>query len=76
MPRGLRGFMALFAVDAQGGQRLDCDGAHEGAALLWRDGTVAAPLARPLQAPYYVKLFSTLPSPWVFDRWGWKRFRS
>jgi hypothetical protein len=76
VPRGMRGFMALFAVDAQGGQRLDCDGAHEGMVLLWRDGTPAAALARPLQAPYYVKLYSTLPSPWVFDRWGWKRFRS
>jgi len=76
IPRPLRGFMALFAVDARGGQRLDCDGAHEGAALLWRDGTPAASLARPLQAPYYVKLYSTLPSPWVFDHWGWKRFRS
>lgn len=76
VPRWMRGFMALFAVDAQGGQRLDCDGAHEGAALLWRDGMPAASLARPLQAPYYVKLYSTLPSPWVFDRWGWRRFRS
>ena len=76
IPRWMRGFMALFAVDARGGQRLDCDGAHEGAALLWRDGTVAASLARPLQAPYYVKLYSSLPSPWVFDHWGWKRFRS
>ncbi len=76
VPRWARGFMALFAVDALGGQRLTCDGAHEGAALLWRDGTTAAHLARPLQAPYYVKLYSTLPSPWVFDHWGWKRFRS
>ncbi|HEY3521259.1 MAG TPA: PIG-L family deacetylase [Rhodanobacteraceae bacterium] len=76
VPHWMRGCMALFAVDARGGQRLDCDVAHEGTALLWRDGTPAAPLARPLQAPYYVKLYSTLPSPWVFDRWGWKRFRS
>jgi LmbE family N-acetylglucosaminyl deacetylase len=76
VPLWARPLMALFAVDAQGGQRLDCDGAHEAPGLFWRDGTPAARLARPLQAPYYVKLYSPLPSPWVFDMWGWKPFRA
>ena len=76
VPRWARAGMALFAVDRRGGQRLECDAAHEGPRLFWRDGSPAAQLARPLLAPYYVKLYSTLPSPWVFDRWGWKRFRA
>lgn len=76
VPRWARTGMALFAVDRLGGQRLECDGAHAGPMLRWRDGTPATRLARPLQAPWYVKLYSTLPSPWVFDRWGWKRFRA
>ncbi|HJU25722.1 MAG TPA: PIG-L family deacetylase [Rhodanobacteraceae bacterium] len=74
VPRWAHPAMALFAVDPLGGQRLDCDGAHDAPSLLWRDGTPAATLARPLQAPCYVKLYSPVPSPWVFDVWGWKRF--
>ena len=74
-PRWLLPSMALFAVDANGGQRLRCDSRDAGEpALLWKDGTRAATLQRPLQMPYYVKLYCTLPSPWVFDHWGWRRF--
>ncbi len=74
-PRTLLPAMGLFAVDADGGQRLRCGARAEGAQVLrWRDDTPAAATQRPLQPPYYVKLFCTLPSPWVFDHWGWKRF--
>jgi LmbE family N-acetylglucosaminyl deacetylase len=72
-PRWLRSTMVLLAVDAQGGQRLPCGSARE-ASLFWRDGTPAAGGARPLQPPYYIKLYSAVPSPWVFDVWGWRRF--
>ncbi|HET9835270.1 MAG TPA: PIG-L family deacetylase [Rhodanobacteraceae bacterium] len=72
-PRWLRPTMVLLAVDEQGGQRLPCGTAGE-ACLFWRDGAPAAGLARPLQQPYYVKLYSSMPSPWVFDHWGWRRF--
>jgi LmbE family N-acetylglucosaminyl deacetylase len=72
-PRWLRGTMVLLAVDAQGGQRLPCGELQE-ANLLWRDGAPAARSGRPLQAPCYVKLYSTVPSPWVFDVWGWRKF--
>lgn len=71
--RWLRRTMVLLAVDAQGGQRLPCADAHE-ANLFWRDGSPAVRAARPLEPPYYVKLYSAAPSPWVFDVWGWQRF--
>ena len=72
-PRWLRRTMVLLTVDAQGGQRLSCGDTH-GANLSWQDGTPAARGARALQPPYYIKLYSTVPSPWVFDVWGWRRF--
>ena len=72
-PRWLRSTMMLLAVDAQGGQRLPCRDVRE-ANLFWRDGSPAAQSARILRAPYYLKLYSTVPSPWVFDVWGWRRF--
>ncbi|MGN6312790.1 MAG: PIG-L deacetylase family protein [Rhodanobacteraceae bacterium] len=72
-PRWLRGTMVLLAVDARGGQRLPCTDLHE-ANLFWRDGAPAARSGRALQEPYYVKLYSAVPSPWVFDVWGWRRF--
>lgn len=72
-PRCLRGTMVLLTVDAQGGQRLVCKNIHD-ANLFWRNDSPAAHTARALQAPYYVKLYSTVPSPWVFDVWGWRRF--
>jgi len=72
-PRWLRSTMMLLAVDAQGGQRLPCRDVRE-ANLFWRDGSPAAQSARILRAPYYLKLYSTIPSPWVFDVWGWRRF--
>ena len=72
-PRWLRSTMLLLAVDAQGGQRLPCRGVHD-ANLLWRDGSPAAHAARALNAPCYIKLYSAVPSPWVFDVWGWCRF--
>lgn len=74
-PWWLRGTMVLLAVDVQGGQRLPCKDVRE-ANLFWRGGEPAGCSARALQAPYYVKLYSTVPSPWVFDVWGWRRFVS
>lgn len=71
-PGWLRGTMVLLAVDARGGQRLPCGSVRE-ANLFWRDGTPAARAVRAPEAPYYVKLYSTIPSPWVFDVWGWRR---
>lgn len=72
-PRWLRSSMVLLTVDAQGGQRLPCRDIRD-ANLFWRDGAPAARSGRALQAPYYMKLYSTVPSPWVFDVWGWRRF--
>ena len=72
-PRWLRPTMVLLAVDAQGGQRLPCRNTRGKPNLSWRDGAPAACAPRALQAPYYVKLYSTIPSPWVFDVWGWRR---
>ncbi|HXS74286.1 MAG TPA: PIG-L family deacetylase [Rhodanobacteraceae bacterium] len=72
-PRGLRSTMVLLAVDAQGGQRIPCKDARA-ANLFWRNGASAARAGRSLQAPYYIKLYSSVPSPWVFDVWGWRRF--
>lgn len=71
-PRMLRPFLALLTVDADGGERVRLGGG--GANLFWRDGSPAARASRPLRLPYYVKLYCPLPSPWVFDGWGWCRF--
>lgn len=72
-PRWLRPRLALLTVDAGGGERVTL-AARGDANLFWRDGSPAARTSRPLRAPYYVKLYCTLPSPWVFDGWGWCRF--
>ncbi|HEX5960332.1 MAG TPA: PIG-L family deacetylase [Rhodanobacteraceae bacterium] len=71
--RLLRSGLALLVVDAKGGERVSL-GRGGGANLFWRDGSPAARTSRPLRAPYYVKLYCPLPSPWVFDGWGWCRF--
>lgn len=70
-PIALRPWLSLLVVDAQGGVRLRLDGRDGG--LRWRDGSPAARLPRPFLPPYYVKLYCRLPSPWVFDAWGWCR---
>lgn len=72
-PRALRPCLAMLAVDAEGGDRVRVAGG-QGANLFWRDGSPAARTSRPLRPPYYVKLYCPLPSPWVFDGWGWCRF--
>ncbi len=72
-PRVLRPLLAMLAVDAAGGEKLRLAGSAD-ANLFWRDGSPAARTARPMQPPYYVKLYCPLPSPWVFDGWGWCRF--
>lgn len=72
-PRWLRPQLALLAVDAGGGECLPLC-ARGDTNLFWRDGSPAATTSRPLRAPFYVKLYCTLPSPWVFDGWGWCRF--
>ena len=72
-PRWLRPGLALLVVDAGGGEKLRLDGGA-GANLFWHDGSPAARTSRALRAPYYVKLYCPLPSPWVFDGWGWCRF--
>ncbi len=72
-PHLLRPALALLAVDAAGGERVQL-GAGRDANLFWRDGSPAARTSRVLQPPYYVKLYCPLPSPWVFDGWGWCRF--
>jgi LmbE family N-acetylglucosaminyl deacetylase len=72
-PRPLRPALALLAVDAAGGEKVPL-GARGGANLFWRDGSPAARSSLDLQPPYYVKLYCPLPSPWVFDGWGWCRF--
>lgn len=72
-PRFLRPALELLVVDAAGGEKVGV-GAGAGANLFWRDGSPAARSSLPLQRPYYVKLYCPLPSPWVFDGWGWCRF--
>ncbi|HEX7326757.1 MAG TPA: PIG-L deacetylase family protein [Rhodanobacteraceae bacterium] len=72
-PRILRPLLALLVVDAGGGARVRIGGGGAGA-LRWADGSPAAQPARALRRPYYVKLYCPLPSPWVFDGWGWCRF--
>jgi LmbE family N-acetylglucosaminyl deacetylase len=69
----LRYRLALLAVDGVGGERVRL-AARADANLFWRDGSPAARASRPLQPPYYVKLYSVSRSPWIFDRWGWFRF--
>lgn len=72
-PRLLRRWLALLTVDADGGEKVRLNPGN-GANLFWRDGSPAARTSRTLRSPYYVKLYSPLPSPWVFDGWGWCRF--
>lgn len=72
-PRPLRPALALLAVDVAGGEKVRI-GAGSDANLFWRDGSPAGRSSRPLRLPYYVKLYCPLPSPWVFDGWGWCRF--
>jgi LmbE family N-acetylglucosaminyl deacetylase len=72
-PRVLRPGLALLAVDAEGGERASLSSRGD-ANLFWRDGSPAARTTRVLRPPYYVKLYCPLPSPWVFDGWGWCRF--
>lgn len=72
-PRLARPWLALLAVDRAGGERVRLSATRR-ANLFWRDGSPAARTSRPLHAPYYVKLYCPLPSPWVFDGWGWCRF--
>lgn len=72
-PRALRPFLALLVVDAVGGERVRLRGDAD-ANLFWRDGSPAARTSRTLRPPYYIKLYCPLPSPWVFDGWGWCRF--
>lgn len=69
-PRLLRPGLALLVVDAQGGERLRLGGGAQ-ANLRWRDGSPAARTSRDLRAPVYVKLCCRMPSPWIFDAWGW-----
>lgn len=72
-PKPLRKALALLVVDATGGARVRL-GNRADANLRWRDGSPAAVTPHALQAPYYVKLYCPLPSPWIFDGWGWCRF--
>lgn len=72
-PKPMRPALALLAADAQGGLRMQLASSGK-ANLHWRDGSPAAWSPRALRAPYYVKLYCTLPSPWIFDGWGWCRF--
>jgi len=72
-PSALHPFLALLAVDAGGGERATLRSRGD-ANLFWRDGSPAACTTRVLRPPYYVKLYCPLPSPWVFDGWGWCRF--
>lgn len=69
----LRPFLRMMVVDAGGGEILALHASRD-ANLFWRDGSPAARASRALRPPYYVKLYCPLPSPWVFDGWGWCRF--
>jgi LmbE family N-acetylglucosaminyl deacetylase len=73
-PRVLRAALALLAVDGEHGERVWLGAQGAGTELRWRDGTLAARTVRVLRPPCYVKLYSPIPSPWVFDGWGWCRF--
>jgi LmbE family N-acetylglucosaminyl deacetylase len=72
-PRLARPWLALLAVDRGGGEKVRLSATRD-ANLFWRDGSPAARTSRALQPPYYLKLYCPLPSPWVFDGWGWCRF--
>lgn len=72
-PRALHPCLALLAVDGGGGEKVRLHGSAN-ANLFWSDGTPAARTSRSMRPPYYVKLYCPLPSPWVFDGWGWCRF--
>lgn len=69
--RAVRPLLSLLVVDARGAVQLRLDGKPDG--LRWRDGSPAASVPREVQAPFHAKLFCRLPSPWVFDGWGWCR---
>lgn len=71
-PKWLWPGLRLLAVDAAGGERLAL-GARGGANVYWRDGSPAARSSRVLGAPAYFKLYCPMPSPWIFDGWGWCR---
>lgn len=72
-PRLARPWLALLAVDRCGGEKMGLSAGRD-ANLFWRDGSPAARTSRTLHLPFYVKLYCPLPSPWVFDGWGWCRF--
>jgi LmbE family N-acetylglucosaminyl deacetylase len=71
-PRALRPALRLLAVDAAGGERIPLR-IRGDVNLYWRDGSPAARTVRALLPPFYLKLYCPLPSPWVFDGWGWRR---
>lgn len=71
-PRWLRPALRLLVVDADGGERVAL-GRDPTANLRWRDGSPAARATRAGGSPRYGKLYCTLPSPWIFDGWGWCR---
>lgn len=72
-PRLARPWLALLGVDRDGGEKVRLLATRD-ANLFWRDGSPAAHTSRTLRPPYYLKLYCPLPSPWVFDGWGWCRF--
>lgn len=71
-PKWLRPCLRLLVVDASGGERIRLQG-RGSPNVYWRDGSPAARTERALQLPFYLKLYCPLPSPWVFDGWGWCR---
>lgn len=69
-PRWLRPALRLLVVDADGGESVALG--HDSVAnLYWRDGSPAARTTRACRSPRYGKLYCALPSPWIFDGWGW-----
>ncbi|HEX7349041.1 MAG TPA: PIG-L family deacetylase [Rhodanobacteraceae bacterium] len=68
--RGLRPALRLLVVDAEGGESVAL-GRGPAANLRWRDGSPAARTTRDYASPRYCKLYCALPSPWIFDGWGW-----
>jgi hypothetical protein len=68
-PRALWPWLLLTVVDAEGARTwrwpqapLQRDGAG------WRLSETS-----PRREPRFVKLHMKLPSPWIFDRWGWRQ---
>ncbi|KRE93769.1 GlcNAc-PI de-N-acetylase [Frateuria sp. Soil773] len=65
----LRPWLRLTVADADGVREWPWNRAPFG-----RDGEgryVLAPAGGPRGAPRFAKLHMELPSPWIFDRWGW-----